>query len=181
MRKKSASEVKKMAEEKLKRLRDETGITEEQEDILYAIAMSNSIYYSPMQFTKEKKDIEKKDIVYGIKANAISAVAEKLNVNADFYLLEELFKVKSTLMAMNYFVSLYDESECVVCADVHINETDIVDYVISRTRFIVSKDDEEIRVHVLGEELDDLRLYEVDYDEIIKSFPELANVFEADN
>lgn len=116
---------------KLPELKKKSGLTDEQIDILYAVASANSMYYFDVT------DVAGRN-VYSVKMRAIRNLLKIFGSDCDLDFVNKLMVSIYSCELYKFFS--FDEDEFYVFADIYYGETALFDIDYVRTRFIFNKD-----------------------------------------
>lgn len=149
---------------KYDRLQKESGLTEEQIEILYAVASAKSMY----------KRGDGDMYVRSIKVRAIRNLMNVLKIESDFDDIENLMLAKSTLNILNDFTIYGDGAH--LFSSVNVTETDVADYASLRERFIIVNEYGNCQAFKFDEDITYLGYQKYNIDELENDYPEIKEL-----
>lgn len=157
-----------MSNVKLPELKKNSGLTDEQIDILYAVASSSSSYHYDMNSLTA-------DYIYSIKISAIKNILKLFNYDGEIYDIEKLLLSIRTNEIYKDF-SYDDDVSYFIFSEVYVGETADYDIDRVRTRFIFA--DDGSMIWKLDENITRFSFEKYDLDSVKKEYKEISDFLE---
>lgn len=151
--------------EKCNKLQKESGLSDDQVEILYAIADAKPMY---------KRGGNGDMYVRSTKVAAIENMMKVLKIECDFDDIENLMVAKSTIDILKQFKIYGDGAH--LFSSVYAGETDLVDFEVQRERFVIINEYGNCSAFKLDEDITYLGYQKYDIYELVKDHPEVKEL-----